>query len=152
MLCFKNALCIVLGLQFAAPALASDMESLGDSGVRLVQSAVCDPPVLHSDDPLGLRAENAVAHVNEVPSAFVVGLHFTIADKKLMKGSISGSIDEEFVPVSVSINEVLMSAPSPKLVHAVRLYRVASDIMADLFLVDNFKLTTKCYATGDTLF
>ena len=36
-------------------AVNASADEVSDEGFRLIKSAVCDPPLIHSDDPLGLR-------------------------------------------------------------------------------------------------
>jgi len=123
-----------------------------DDGIRLIKSAVCDPPIVHSDDPLGIRVGHNGKDYSKVPGAFVISLGFELKTAKLLDAQIKGSLEEEFQIVSASKNEIALSAPKPSAIHAVRLLKEADGFWVLLHLVDEMVLRTKCYKTGSELF
>lgn len=141
-----------VGFLISIMICASSAYASEDDGVRLVKSAVCDPPIVHSDDPLGIRVGHSDKGYSKVPGAFVISLGFELKTAKLLDAQIKGSLEEDFQIVSASENEVALSAPNPTAIHAVSLLKEADGFWVSLHLVDDTVLRTKCYKTGSELF
>ena len=125
---------------------------VSDEGFRLIKSAVCDPPLMHSDDPLGLRDDGDSERYSKVPAAFEIALGFEFKTSKLVDAQIKGSLDEELRLISTSDNDISLSAPNPKTIHALRLSEEDDGLWASIHLVNGTVLRTKCYKTGAELF
>lgn len=142
----------LVGFLISTMICASAAYASEDDGIRLIKSSVCDPPVVHSDDPLGIRVEQSGKGYSKVPGAFVISLEFELKTAKLLGAQIKGSLEEEFQIVSTSKNEIILSAPNPTVIHAVRLLNKEDGFWALLYLADEMILRTKCYKTGPELF
>ena len=150
-----NIIRLVYLLSFAVlwnSVVNASADEVSDEGFRLIKSAVCDPPLMHSDDPLGLRDDGDSERYSKVPAAFEIALGFEFKTSKLVDAQIKGSLDEELRLISASDNEISLSAPNPKTIHALRLSQEADGIWASIHLVDDLVLRTKCYKTGAELF
>jgi hypothetical protein len=114
---------------------------------------VCDPPRLHSDDPLGLRENRTANETSAVINAFELNATSDLGDNKdLDGGSIKGSFTEALVPIDVTQNKILFSSTSVNILHAIELKKAGATIKAQLYLVDKTKLETICYETSTGYF
>jgi len=107
---------------------------------------------MHCFDPLGLRDDGDRERYSNVPAAFAIALEFEFKTSKLVYAQIKGSLDEELRLISASDNEISLSAPNPKTIHALRLSEEDDGLWASIHLVDGIVLRTKCYKTGAELF
>ena len=72
-----NIIRLVCLLSFAVlwnSVVNASADEVSDEGFRLIKSAVCDPPLIHSDDPLGLRDDGDSERYSKVPAAFEIAL------------------------------------------------------------------------------
>jgi hypothetical protein len=148
----KRILGILISTVLSASAASASASASEDDGFKLLKSAVCDPPMVHSDDPLGIRGEDSDKGFIKVPAAFVIKLAFEFKTSKLAYAEIVGSLNEKFKLISTSKNEISLSAPNPKIIHALKLSKEEDEIWAFLHLVDEIVLKTKCYKTGPDFF
>ena len=148
----KIIFCILISISFSTSIAYASESGINTEDFRLVKSAVCDPPVIHSDDPLGIRDGDNGEGYSKVPAAFVIALGFEFQTSKLVDAQIKGSLDEVLRLISASDNEISLSAPNPKIIHALRLSKEDDGIWVSLYLVDEIVLRTKCYKTGPELF
>ena len=138
---FVNTVCCVL---------LSCLFSTSAHAARLIKlSMVCDPPRLHSDDPLGLRENRTANETSAVINAFELNATSDLDDNKdLDGGSIKGSFTEVLVPIDITQNKILFSSRSVNILHAIELKKAGATIKAQLYLVDKTKLETICYETS----
>ena len=142
---FVNTVCCaLLSCLFATSAHAAKL-------IRL--SVVCDPPRLHSNDPLGLRENREANENSSFINAFELNATSDLDDNKnLDGGSIKGSFTEVLVPIDVTRNKILFSSTSVNILHAIELKKEGASIQAQLYLIDKTKLETICYETSEGYF
>ena len=143
-------ICVLL---FWISATASYAE-LDQNDIKLLSfSVVCDPPRLHSSDPLGIRTDQKDHDANASINAFELEVTSSLdAIKQLKAGTISGSFKEVLVPIEATKNRILFSSTSVNILHAIELTKSGAFFQAQLYLIDKRKLETMCYETYDGYF